>query len=178
MNLSENGARFIAEFEGTYHEPYNDPVGHATIGIGHLIHYGPVTDFDRRTWGTLTDEQCWSLLVEDVARDYAPAVEELISVPLTQNQFDALVSFAYNVGTGALRDSSLRRVLNAGNYHAVRAELARWNKAGGSELKGLTRRRVAEADLFETPDESAAPTVLADPFELDGRTALVFAGDR
>lgn len=155
MNLSENGARFIAEFEGIYHEPYNDPAGHATIGIGHLIHYGPVTQADRDQWGTLTDEECWQLLYSDVNEKYGPAVEQQITVPLNQNQFDALVSFALNLGIEdeGLRGSTLRRKLNEGNYD-IRSEFMRWNKAMVNgrlvELAGLTRRRAAEADLFET----------------------------
>lgn len=161
MNLSENGARFIAEFEGVRLQRYNDPAPgrHCTVGIGHLLHHGPCDgregEFD------LPDEAAaWRLLIDDVARDYAPAVEELITVPLNQHQFDSLVSFTYNVGTGALRDSTLRRRLNAGEYGAVREELAKWNKAGGTVLPGLTRRRAAEADLFEAP---AGPPTPAPP---------------
>lgn len=158
MQLSENGAQFIASFEGVRLQRYNDPAPgkHCTVGIGHLLHYGPCDGRDGE-FDLPNEAAAWALLIDDVSRSYAPAVEELITVGLNQNQFDAVVSFAYNVGTGALRDSTLRKRLNAGEYGAVRDELAKWNKAGGTVLPGLTRRRAAEAELFETPDASRAP---------------------
>ena len=76
-----------------------------------------------------------------------------MKAPVTQNQFDALCCFAYNVGLGALRSSTLLKVINAGQYNLARENFLKWNKAGGRELPGLTKRRTAEADLFETPDE-------------------------
>jgi peptidoglycan hydrolase-like protein with peptidoglycan-binding domain len=87
------------------------------------------------------------MLAEDVGR-FEAAVNRLVKVPLSQGQFDALVSFSFNVGEGALADSTLLRKLNARDYKGARREFARWNKGGGRVLPGLTRRRAAEAKLF------------------------------
>jgi peptidoglycan hydrolase-like protein with peptidoglycan-binding domain len=106
------------------------------------------------------------LLRADAARA-ARAVTRLVRVPLDQNQFDALVSFTFNVGEGALRDSTLLRELNAGRYDAVPRELNRWTRAGGQVLAGLVRRRAAEGAMFArgrppaagtTPPPAPAPT--------------------
>jgi lysozyme len=72
----------------------------------------------------------------------------MVTTPLSQNQFDALVSWVYNLGGGNLKASTLLKVLNSGDFNGVPAQLMRWNKAGGKVLEGLTRRRQAEADLF------------------------------
>lgn len=164
--LSLKGAEFIASFEGFFPVPDEDPSGHATIGFGHLIHRGPVTDADRRTWGRLTREQAWQLLLDDMEQEgYAPAVRRLITVRLNQNQFDALVSATYNLGKGWLEGSTLRRRLNAGDYAAVRPELAKFVRAEDHStgalvtLPGLVRRRREEADLFETPTKEEIPTM-------------------
>jgi lysozyme len=143
--------RLIARFEGFYSQPYNDPAGHATIGYGKLLHYGPVTEADRAKWGSITKRQAKRMLRADLV-EYADGVRELVRVPLNRRQFSALVSFAYNVGLGALQGSTLLRRLNAGEYNAVRSELLKWDKAtvGGSlvSLPGLTRRRLAEGRMF------------------------------
>jgi len=79
-------------------------------------------------------------------------VERYIAVPLTDNQYVALVSFTFNLGAGSLKTSTLRRRLNTGDYDAIPSELARWVKAGGKALAGLVRRRVAEGELFMRSD--------------------------
>ena len=147
MNLSDSGAKAIAAHEGMVLEPYNDPAGYATIGIGHLIAKRRVNDADRAQWGRLTEAQAFDLFRSD-ARRFIDAVAAAVTVPITQNQFDALVSFAFNVGEGAFRQSTLLRKLNAGDYQGAAAEFAKWNKAGGKVLKGLVRRRKEEAELF------------------------------
>lgn len=147
MNLSDAGARFIASHEGMVLEPYNDPAGYATIGIGHLIAKRRVNDADKNQWGRLTEAQAFDLFRSD-ARRFIDAVAAAVAVPLTQNQFDALVSFAFNVGEGAFRGSTLLKKLNAGDYSGAAAEFAKWNKARGRVLKGLVRRRKEEAELF------------------------------
>jgi GH24 family phage-related lysozyme (muramidase) len=144
MRISDEGLALIAEFEGFVDHPYNDAAGHATIGYGHLLHHGPVTAADNRRWGTMSRAEGQKLLRKDV-RSREAAVSSLVKVPLNQGQFDALVSFVFNLGEGALRESTLLRKLNAGDYSAVPSELARWNKAGGRVLPGLVRRRQAEA---------------------------------
>ncbi len=152
MRTSDAGFNLIAEFEGFSPIPYNDPVGHCTIGIGHLLHGGNCTSSDMRRSGTLTYEGAVLLLQEDVRR-YEEAVNRFITVQLNQNQFDALVSFTFNLGIRALERSTLRTVLNWGRYDEVPEQLARWNKAGNPPvvLAGLTRRRAAEAALWRTP---------------------------
>ncbi len=167
LKVSDKGLGLIKEFEGYFAKPYNDPVGHATIGYGHLIHRGPVTAADNAKWGSLSEPQASALLAKDLEASYAPAVRNLVKVPVTQGQFDALVSFAYNVGTGkgGLEDSTLLKKLNAGDYAGAQKEFARWNKATDNNgnvvtLPGLTRRREAEANLFgnKGPTGSTPPT--------------------
>ena len=97
---------------------------------------------------TITKERADELLREDVAR-FEAQVLRLVKVPLTQGQFDALTSFVYNLGAGNLGNSTLLRLLNAGDYKGAAAQFDRWNKAGGKVLAGLVRRRAAERALFE-----------------------------
>lgn len=141
VELSPDGAKFIAEFEGTYLSCYRDPVGIWTIGIGHV----GCSPGDR-----ITLEKAYALLQSDA--DIAEVgIEHYITVPLNQNQQDALVSWVFNCGVGALADSTLRRKLNAGDYASVDDELNRWVNGGGHSLPGLVRRRAAEGVLFNTP---------------------------
>lgn len=159
-HLSMNGAQFVGRFEGFRAEPYNDPIGFATIGYGHLLHRSNVTAADRAKWGKLSENAALKLLRQD-AEAAAWAVRAHVTARLNQPQFDALVSFTFNLGTGAFIDSTLLKKLNQHpgtskgvvGFDAkaeVRAELMKWNKAGGRELAGLTARRRAEADLFAT----------------------------
>lgn len=97
---------------------------------------------------TITQQQADDYLRRDV-RQFERAVARQVRVPLTQGQFDALVSFAFNLGEGALAQSTLLRLLNAGDYAGAAAQFDRWNKAGGRVLPGLVRRRAAERALFE-----------------------------
>jgi lysozyme len=149
MELSAKGAAFIGRFEGFRAECYNDPAGHATIGYGHLIHHGPVTAADRRQWGRLTQRKALTLLRTD-ARRFEECVEQAVRVRLTQPQFDALVSFAFNVGCNAFRQSTLLRLLNQERRMSAADELLQWDKAGGRPMAGLTRRRKEERRLFKT----------------------------
>ena len=139
QSLSAAGTKLIQEFEGCRLTAYVCPAGVLTIGYGHT---GPDVDSGESIPQSKADE----LLAKDVAR-FVRAVNELIAVPLNQNQFDALVSFAFNCGEGALQDSTLRRRLNAGEDPNTVAsqELPRWNNGG---MPGLVRRRWAEVDLF------------------------------
>lgn len=138
---------FVATQEGFRSCPYNDPAGHATIGHGHLLHHGPVTEADRRRWGCITVTESKALLRKDLEAT-ARRVRQLVKVPLNRRQFSAIVSFAYNCGTGALAESTLLKKLNAGNYQAVPAELNRWVNAGGQRLPGLVTRRRKEGRMF------------------------------
>ena len=98
---------------------------------------------------TCTQEQAEQWLQEDV-QIAVDAVNRLVTVELTQNQFDALVDFTFNLGTGSLQNSTLLRLLNASNYTGAANEFERWDKAGGQTLPGLLKRRQAERDLFNS----------------------------
>ena len=87
-------------------------------------------------------------MLEVELEEYENYVSTAVTVPLSQNQFDALVSWVYNLGNGNLTSSTMLKVLNSGDYAGVPAQIKRWNKAGGKVLEGLTRRRQAEADMF------------------------------
>ena len=146
--LSQRGADFIARFEGCILRLYNDPTNNATIGIGHLVHMGPINGSEpAELKHGITRERAIELLQED-ARTAAAAVRRLIRVPLKQHQLDALISFTFNCGEGALKTSTLRKKLNAGDYDAVPSELRKWVFSQGKKLPGLARRREAEGALF------------------------------
>jgi lysozyme len=146
--LSQRGAGFIARFEGCVLRMYNDPTNNATIGVGHLIHLGPINgrepvEFRRG----ITRKRALELLMGDAGKA-ARSVRRLIKVPLNQQQLDALVSFTFNCGEGALASSTLCKRLNRREYAAVPSELNKWVLSGGRRLPGLVRRRKAEGALF------------------------------
>ncbi|HEX8001097.1 MAG TPA: glycoside hydrolase family protein [Mycobacteriales bacterium] len=149
LTVSGAGLDLIAGFEGWRAELYEDVADNATIGYGHLVHAGPITAADRSgPFGKgITKQQGLDLLRKDV-ESKAQAVRQCVTVPLNQGQFDALVSFAYNVGAGNLRSSTLLKKLNAGDYAGAANEFGNWTKAGGKVLTGLQRRRAAEAAMF------------------------------
>lgn len=139
-------AKMVKEFEGCKLKAYLCPAGIATIGWG-------TTGPDVRLGMVWTQEQADERLLDDLS-DFGDAVAKLVkTAPTTAHQWGALVSFAYNVGSDALRRSTLLRKHLEGDYAGAQAEFARWNKAGGKTLRGLTRRRKAEADMYGTPDE-------------------------
>ena len=140
MQISKAGLDLIKQFEGLYLQAYRCPAGVPTIGYGHTAGVA--------MGQTITQQQADDYLRRDV-RQFERAVSRLVRVPLTQGQFDALVSFAFNLGEGALAQSTLLRLLNAGDYAGAAAQFDRWNKAGGRVLPGLVRRRAAERALFE-----------------------------
>lgn len=158
MRVSDAGLRFIAGHEGSRNKPYNDPSGFCTVGVGHLIGRRRCTQADYDQWGTLTDQQVLDLFREDIKRFEDP-VNVAVKVPITQNQFDALVSFSFNVGVGAFQKSTLLKKLNAGDYKGAASEFAKWNKSAGRVLAGLTRRRKEEAELFLRSDPGGAETI-------------------
>jgi lysozyme len=145
--LSRTGTLLIANFEGFVATPYNDAAGHATIGYGHLIHYGRVTAADRRKWGRISRNRALKLLASD-ARSAAKVVRGYTKGKMTQGEYDALVSFTFNCGAGAYRSSTLLNKFNRGDHRGAANELLKWNKAGGRTLAGLTRRRRAERARF------------------------------
>ena len=146
--LSQQGAGFIARFEGCVLRMYNDPTGNATIGVGHLIHMGRINGREPAEFRAgITRKRALAILMSD-ADKAARGVRKLIKVPLKQHQLDALVSFTFNCGEGALASSTLRKRLNRGEYAAVPQELNKWVMSGGRRLEGLVRRRKAEGALF------------------------------
>jgi GH24 family phage-related lysozyme (muramidase) len=161
--LSKRGAQLIAEFEGLKQRLYDDPAGHCTIGIGHLVHRGRCNGNEPAEFKKgITRARAYELLQRD-ARRMEDAVNRL-HVPLNQNQFDALVSFTYNLGPGwTVQKTGIRDALRARRYKAVPREMMRWVKAGGKTLPGLVRRRKAEGRLFAAapaPEKPAPPKVV------------------
>ena len=157
LTLSPAGLKLVQSFEGCEKavkgsrrfKAYLDPVGILTIGWGHTNATGRRFSADT-VW---TQAECDAVLREDIAK-FESAVRGLAKVELEQCQFDALVSFAYNCGVGNLKSSTLLRKVNRRDFSAAAREFAKWNKAGGHVLKGLTRRRAAEATLFAAPAAS------------------------
>jgi GH24 family phage-related lysozyme (muramidase) len=166
-DTSEAGVRFIADFEGFLAVPSDELDGHATVGIGHLIHFGPVTEADRKgIWvegqkqpGRLTREEAERLLARDLAQKFEPAVRELfgpggyLEGRFEQTLFDALVSAAYNLGPGVVRPGTpgfetIGRAIQSRNRTAIADALLLYDKANGQALPGLTRRRRAERRLI------------------------------
>jgi lysozyme len=142
LSYSKSGLALTEQFEGLRLTPYQDSVGVWTIGYGHT---GP----DVHPGLTITQMDAEALLLRDVG-DAARSVNQLVTIPLTQNEFDALVDFVFNLGATAFAGSTLLRDLNAGNLAAAAGEFQKWDHAGGRVLAGLLQRRLGEASLFQT----------------------------
>jgi len=142
MRLSDDGLELIKSHEGLRLEAYPDPGSGGepwTVGYGHT---GDVKEGDE-----IDEAEASRLLREDVASAEL-CVERHVEVKLEQHEFDALVSFVFNVGCGNFSASTMLKLINAGNKRAAVAQFGRWNKAAGKVLAGLTRRRADEADHF------------------------------
>ena len=144
MKPSERGLALIRQFEGLRLSAYKCPAGVSTIGYG--------TTKGVKMGQTITRDEADRMLAEDAQR-FADRVAALVKVPLSQNQIDALTSFVYNVGPTAFANSTLLRVLNAGLYKDASDQFLRWNKAANNVIAGLTRRRIAERELFLRADK-------------------------
>lgn len=144
MQTSDKGIALIKQFEGCKLTAYQDSVGVWTIGYGWTQ---PVDGKPIRAGMTIKQETAERLLKTGLV-SYESDVSRLVKVGLNQGQFDALVSFTYNLGARSLSTSTLLRKLNAGDYAGAADEFLLWNKAGGKVLNGLTRRREAERALF------------------------------
>lgn len=140
METSQKGLDFIKQFEGIRKKAYLDSVNIPTIGVGHT---GPEVYMGME----ITDEQVDEYLKEDV-KEAENAVNKFVEVDLSQDQFDALVSFTFNLGSGNLQQSTLLKKVNAGDTEGASQEFQKWNRAGGKVVVGLTKRRLGEADLF------------------------------
>lgn len=141
--INAEGLQLLKDFEGSRLEAYRDPVGKWTIGYGHT---GP----EAKPGNKITQAQAESLLKSDLQR-FESAVQRLVTVPLNENQFSALASFSFNVGDGALQNSTLLRKLNQRDYSGAANEFSRWVYGGNEVLPGLILRRQAEQDLFSKP---------------------------
>ena len=140
MEISQKGTDLIKRFEGCRLSAYKCPAGILTIGYGH-------TGSDVHPGMTITQNEADRLLKMDLVI-HCNNVNNLVKVPLTQNQFDALVSFEFNVGYGALKTSTLLRLLNNKDYKGASEQFGRWVWGGGRILPGLVNRRKAEKELF------------------------------
>lgn len=139
--INKAGIELIKEFEGLRLKAYLCPSKILTIGYGHTI----TTQKDM----VITKEEAEDLLKKDLEY-FERKVSMLVKVPLNENEFSSLISFAFNVGIGNFENSTLLRLLNRGWYEQVPTQLMRWNKSNGQELGGLSRRRSAEAILWNT----------------------------
>ena len=145
MQLSSKGLNLIKQFEGFRLKPYRCPGNVVTIGYGSTKDIaGMPLRMDRPE---ISIEDATMLLQRD-CDFFVKRVNKLTHVRLTQNMFDALVSFTYNLGCGAFQRSTLRMKLNRGDYESAANEFRKWNRAGGSRLRGLVRRRETERNLF------------------------------
>lgn len=144
MRISEAGIEKIKRHEALRLVPYKDEAGKWTIGYGHLLKPG-------EWWDRITEAQAEDLLRQDLAEAEA-AVNQAVKVPINSNQYDALVSFVFNVGVTAFRNSTLLKRLNDSDYVAAAAEMLRWNKITVDGRKvvsaGLSMRRSRERELF------------------------------
>ena len=143
MKCSQEGLELIKKFEGCKLKSYKCPAGVWTIGYGHTE--------DVKEGDIVSPQEADKLLRADVFK-FEEYVADNVMVNLTQNQFDALVAWTFNLGVGNLRNSTMLKKLNNADYTSVPFEMKRWNKAGGKTLDGLVRRRQAESLLFESKE--------------------------
>lgn len=156
METSDRGLALIKQHEGLRLEAYPDAGygwGRATIGYGHTAQAGPPGVVQGMK---ITVSDAEQILRNDL-RKFEGYVKSAVHVPLNQHQFDALVSWTFNLGPGNLKTSTMLRKLNAGDYQGAADEMLRWNKSNGKVLAGLTKRREAERALFITPVSRPAP---------------------
>lgn len=141
MQYSQSGLKLTEQFEGVRLQAYQDQVGVWTIGFGHTRNV---------TSGmTCTPIQAEQWLLEDV-QQCVDSLNAHLHISVTQNEFDALVDFAFNLGIGALLESTLLKYVNAGKFELAANEFQRWDRAGGKEVAGLLRRRLAEKQEFQS----------------------------
>ncbi|EMN8762191.1 lysozyme [Serratia marcescens] len=144
MNISKSGIELIKRFEGLRLKAYQDSVGVWTIGFG----WTQPVDGKKVGPGMQIDQAIADRLLKCGVVQYEQGVNQLVRVRITQGQFDALVSFAYNLGLRSLSTSSLLQKLNAGDKQGAADQFGRWVNAGGKRLDGLVARRAAEREMF------------------------------
>lgn len=139
MNMSEKGLAMLREFEGCKLIAYQCQAGVWTIGVGHTATAKPGM--------MITTDQAMDLLRKDVEK-FEYVVNNVVKVQLSQNQFDSLVSFVFNIGATAFKNSTLLKKLNSGDYAGAANQFSRWIRAGGIESNGLKKRRSIERSVF------------------------------
>jgi lysozyme len=158
MKVSQKCIEQIKKDEGVRNKPYQCPALLWTVGVGHVIDppHAKVPFAERKAlpipagWDrVLSADEIDEILRTDLAR-FEAGVLRLIKVPLTQGQFDALVSFSFNVGLGNLQNSTLRMKVNRSEFEAAAEQFLVWTKAGGKVLPGLVKRRTHEKEMFES----------------------------
>jgi lysozyme len=154
MQMSQHGLDLLTQWEGCELKVYNDAAGLPTIGVGHLLTKSELMSGKIAIGGApvkysngITQQQAETLLAQDLGPTEA-AVNGGVKVTLSQNQFDALTSFTFNVGVSAFTSSTLLRLLNQGQYAQVPEQLMRWTRAGGRVVQGLVNRRQNEIKLW------------------------------
>lgn len=145
---NERGVQLLRDFEGLRLTAYKCPAGFWTVGYGHTL--------SARAGQKITRAEAELLLGQDLQR-FEQGITRLVTVPLTSNQFSALVCFTFNIGLTAFENSTLRRLLNRCWYSQVPTQMRRWDKANGKVLPGLARRRLAEAALWNLPNDPIQP---------------------
>lgn len=156
MKFSDHGLGLLKKLEAFSPRLYDDGgtkgVGNCTVGYGHLVHYGPCNANQHKSEHAfvngITQTKAGPLLRSDSSWA-VKAVNKLVTVNLTQNQFDALVIFTFNVGTAAFAHSSLLKLINKHDFTKAPSAFRMWNKSGGKVLPGLTNRREKEITLFQ-----------------------------
>ena len=145
LTVDDDGINFIKQFEGFRSDPYQDSVGVWTVGYGSTF----LPDGSRVTADTPSvDEDDAVSLLKHALTKFEKVINEVVTVELNQNQFNALADFVYNVGSGNFESSTLLKDINAGDFTSAAEQFGRWNKAGGHVLAGLTTRRGKESELF------------------------------
>lgn len=148
MKISQRGIDLIKRFEGCKLTAYQDVAGIWTIGYGHTLGVHPAQ--------VITQQQAEQFLVDDI-EPVELTIGIAVTAGLSQNQYDALCSFVFNVGGAAFRASTMLKMINSGDYTGAASQFSRWNHANGKVVDGLTARRAAESQLFTTPDVGHNP---------------------
>jgi lysozyme len=145
MKTSQRGIELIKHFEGVRNRPYRCAAGLYTVGVGHLIGNGKSLppEYNR----VFSKEEIDALLIRDLSR-FERGIRMYITVPLRQHEYDALCSFAFNLGLGTLQRSTLRQKINRNDKEGAAKEILKYCRAGGKIIKGLQRRREAEYQMF------------------------------
>ena len=145
MQISQKGIDLIKFYESFRSKSYQDTVNVWTIGYGTTVYSNGKKVQPNET---ISEQDAVKELVAHINSKIVSQLEKVVKVTLNQDQIDALICFAYNVGMGAVSSSTLLKKLNAGDFNGAQAQFLAWNKAGGQVLRGLTRRRLSEAVLF------------------------------